>query len=39
VIQKQQQQGPGDGTIITQDKIVELVREVPVDRVAYKTKV
>jgi len=37
VIQKQQ--GPGDGTVITQDKVVELIKEVPVDRVAYKTKV
>ena len=31
--------GPGDGTVITVEKSVEHIKEVPVDRVAFKTKV
>ena len=31
--------GPGDGTVITVEKAVEHIKEVPVDRVAFKTKV
>jgi hypothetical protein len=31
--------GPSDGTIITIEKAVEHIKEVPVDRVAFKTKV